>query len=316
MLAAAVDPSVPHEVAVPGGTLGAAGTTAWSARSVGPLLRATLARFDRDGGFVLAGALAFSFLLCLAPLLLVFLSVAGYILEQDEIAERVFDAVVLAFPGYGTEAARLLGVLVAERRVTGLVGTAGLAVFATQLFSLLRTIVNTAFGVRARRSFLRGFAFDLLVVAVVGTVWTLLVVALVALAALGDMLQHVHGLGWLVSGTAREVGLTIVTYIAGAGTLVLIFRLFPNARVPAGPAFVAAVVVTGLWQIARAAFGAYIGLFGVYGKLYGSVGIGVALLVWLYYSTTLLVLGAELAAVAAKAADEERSAAMSPGREA
>lgn len=265
------------------------------------IARAAVVRFDRHHGFVLAGALAFSFLLCLAPLVLVFLSVAGYLLEQDEIAERVFDAVVLAFPGYGTEAARLLGILVAERQVTGLIGTAGLAVFATQLFSLMRTIVNTAFGVRVPRSIAHGFLFDLVVVTVVGTAWTLLIGALIALAALGDMLHGVRGVGWLVSGMARDVGLSIGTYVVGATTLMAIYRLFPNTRVPAGPPFVAALVVMALWEIARAGFGAYIALFGVYGKLYGSIGVGVALLVWLYSSTTLFVFGGELAAVAAGA---------------
>jgi membrane protein len=57
----------------------------------------------------------------------------------------------------------------------------------------------------------------------------------------------------------------------------------------------AAVVV--LWIAARRAFGAYLALSGVYGKLYGSFGIGVAVLVWIYYSATIFIFGAELAAV-------------------
>lgn len=277
------------------------------------LLRTVIARFSRHHGFVLAGALAFSLLLCLAPLALVLLSVAGYLLEQDAIAERVFDAVVLVFPGYGTEAARLLAVLVAERQVTGVIGTAGLAVFATQLFSLLRGILNTAFAVPVRRTFFRGFIFDLAVVALIGTAWTVLVGALVVLGALGDVLHGVPGLGWLGSGTARDVGLTVVTYVVGTLTLVLIYRVFPNTRVSCLPAFVAALVVMALWEIGRMAFGAYITLFGVYGKLYGSVGIGVALLVWLYYSTSLVVFGGELAAVVADTEDAATTADPDPG---
>jgi uncharacterized BrkB/YihY/UPF0761 family membrane protein len=40
--------------------------------------------------------------------------------------------------------------------------------------------------------------------------------------------------------------------------------------------------------------------FGFYGKLYGSFGIGVAVLIWIYYTTTIFVFGAELAAVVAE----------------
>ena len=256
-------------------------------------------RFARHRGFVLAGALAFSVASCLAPMILVLLSVAGYLLEREEIAERIFDAAVLAFPGYGREAADIVGTLIAERRLTGIVGTAGLAIFATPLFSLLRTIINDAFGVERRRGRIRGFLFDIGIVAIVGTGWTAVVVGLVALRWVGDLLRDQPGLRWLASPTARDVGFTVLTYAIGVVTLLFLYRAFPNTRVPATAALVAAVVVVGLWELARTAFGSYVAVFGVYGRMYGSLGIVVASLVWLYYSMTLLVFGAELAAVCA-----------------
>jgi membrane protein len=60
------------------------------------------------------------------------------------------------------------------------------------------------------------------------------------------------------------------------------------------------VAVAVLWAVAGRAFGAYIALFGFYGKLYGSFGIGVAVLIWIYYSTTIFIFGAELAAAVAE----------------
>jgi membrane protein len=271
------------------------------ARALLAVTIAAVMRFRRHHGFVLAGALAFSFLLCLAPLTAVLLSVAGFLLEHDAIAERLFDAVVLIFPGYGADAARLVAVLVAERHVTGLIGTMGVAVFATQLIALARTIMNTAFDVRVRRGYVHGFVFDLAVVAAAGTAWTLLVGALIVLAAVGDGLQKVLGVGWLLSPAVRKLGLMAVTYAVGTATLIIVYRFFPNRPVPTRHAVGAALVAMTLWQIAGLAFGAYVARFGVYGKLYGSVGIGVAFLVWLYYSATLFVAGAELAAASTEA---------------
>jgi uncharacterized integral membrane protein len=63
-----------------------------------------------------------------------------------------------------------------------------------------------------------------------------------------------------------------------------------------------------LWEIARWLFTAYVRLFGVYSKLYGSFGIGVAALVWIYYSATIFVLGAELAAFVAERRQPRASA--------
>lgn len=52
-----------------------------------------------------------------------------------------------------------------------------------------------------------------------------------------------------------------------------------------------------LWEGARWGLSAYLTRFGTYGKLYGSFGVVVATLVWIYYSAVIFVLGAELAAL-------------------
>ena len=50
--------------------------------------------------------------------------------------------------------------LARERKVTGVVGGVGLTIFATQLFSMTRTVVNVAFPVKKRRGVFHGFLFD------------------------------------------------------------------------------------------------------------------------------------------------------------
>lgn len=70
-------------------------------------------------------------------------------------------------------------------------------------------------------------------------------------------------------------------------------RPFPNATVRTGAAATATVVVVVFWEAARWGFSAYLAKFGVYGELYGSFGVVVAMLVWLYYSATIFVVGAE-----------------------
>ena len=82
-----------------------------------------------------------------------------------------------------------------------------------------------------------------------------------------------------------------------ATTLVLVYRSFPRAHVAGRGAVVAAVTVTIFWELARYAFSTYVHASGVYGRFYGSFGIWVAGLVWIYYSSAIFILGAELAAV-------------------
>jgi len=127
-------------------------------------LRGAVRRFLDEQGFLLASALSFAFVLCLLPLTLILLSVAGFLLESDAVAEYLFDTVTLLFPAYGAQLVEFLVLLITERAVTGVLGAAGLLVFASQLFSLTRSVMNRAFRAGVPRGLIHGFAFDLLAV--------------------------------------------------------------------------------------------------------------------------------------------------------
>src|SRR5947209_8830751 len=132
-------------------------------------LRTIPARFFRDQGFLLASAISFAALLCLAPLVLILFSLAGYLMESDKIADYLFDAATVLLPAYGRELGEFFSFLTRERAVAGLVGVLSWGIFTTQFFSVIRTVVNQVFRVPVRRGLVRGFAVDLLMVVIVGS---------------------------------------------------------------------------------------------------------------------------------------------------
>src|SRR5438552_6259565 len=105
-------------------------------------LRTVPARFFRDQGFLLASAISFAALLCLAPLVLILFSLAGYLMESDKIADYLFDAATVLLPAYGRELGEFFSFLTRERAVAGLVGVLSWGIFTTQFFSVIRTVVN------------------------------------------------------------------------------------------------------------------------------------------------------------------------------
>ena len=264
---------------------------------VHPALRALVPKFRQDQGFLMASAMSFVALLCLAPLALILFSLAGFLMESDEIAEYLFDAATLLLPAYGYELAEFLTILARERAVTGLLGVLGWAVFATQFFSLTRTVLNRAFGVRARRGVLHGFALDLLAVTLAGLLATGFAVVVALLEVLGEAVGRFMPLPALSPATVRQILKLPLIYVTGLAGLFFVYRTMPNTRGPARAAAIATLAVAVAWEAARWAFTAYVGMFGTYGRLYGSFGVGVAALVWIYYSATIFVLGAELAAL-------------------
>ncbi len=260
-------------------------------------LRVVVGRFLSHDGFLLAAGLSYSFLLCLAPLALLFFSGAGYLLQSDEIAGYVLETVRSLFPGYGSEMLQALVTLARERRVTGVVGGVGLAIFATQFFSMTRTVVNVAFRVEKRRGMFHGFLFDGFALAVAGLLAAAVSAGILALVTLGSPVLRsavpppLVGMRW-----ARAVALPLM-YAAMFGLLFFVYRTFPKTGVATRAAAVGALTVAVLWETARWVFSAYVGGFGVYGTLYGSFGVIVASLVWIYFSAAIFVLGAELTAL-------------------
>jgi membrane protein len=258
-------------------------------------------RFNAHRGFVLAGALSYSFLLCVAPLALLLSSAAGFILQSDQIAEYVVDGGMRLFPGYGHEVLQTLVVLTRERRVTGLLGAVGLMVFASQLFSLLRTVTNTAFDVSRRRGFVHGLAVDLLAVGLLAILAVVLSGATLVALAVGRMSQLLVP-SFEVGGWIRFAA-TGFTYAVLLALLFLVYRTAPNVRVPASASLVATLIVAVFWEAARWGLTVYIARSGMYGEIYGSLGAVVATLVWIYYSAVIFVLGAEVAAMVAGRGD-------------
>lgn len=100
-------------------------------------------------------------------------------------------------------------------------------------------------------------------------------------------------------GDAAGLAVQLVRWLVAIGVLTvglgIVYRYGPNrrgARVPwITPGAVLAVV---LWAAASAAFSVYLSNFGNYNEVYGSIGAAIALLMWLYISAFLILLGASL----------------------
>jgi len=257
--------------------------------------REVIRRFSEDEGFLLASALSFGVVLCLAPFTLILFSAAGFLLESREISEYVSDSATIILPAYGRQLAEFLVVLTKERAVTGLVGAVSLAVFASHVFSLTRRVLNRAFRISDRRGLMQTFALDVLSVLLVGAVVVVVALTTMVLVAVRALAHSVLPLPPM-TGVSRGLSILAV-YVLATTTLILVYRTFPNTRVAGRAATVAAVTVTALWELARLGFATYVHTSGVYGRFYGSFGIWIAGLVWIYYSSSIFVLGAELAAV-------------------
>ena len=87
-------------------------------------------------------------------------------------------------------------------------------------------------------------------------------------------------------------GIAAAVMLFGLG---FIYRYGPNRRAAKVPwVSPGAVIAVALWGLGSAAFAFYLGNFGRYNEVYGSLGAGVALLMWFYLSAYFTLLGAAI----------------------
>lgn len=246
----------------------------------------------------LASGLAFDLLLAAIPFGLVILSLFGYVLNARATAARVDLAVYLQhlLPNYGSGAGtnpfepvlRLAEGVVRSRRSLTLVGLPLFVWFATRLFASLRAALCEVFDTRETRSWLRGKAYDALLVVATGLLF-------VANTVLSEILLTAEGR----HGFAAFFGAQLLAFAFLVTLFVMIFKYAPAHRVRWDTALVAALVCSVAVEIAKAALSLYFRTFVRPDQLVSDATLGalILLLAWVYYLTFTFLMGAQIAQV-------------------
>jgi membrane protein len=255
-------------------------------------LRRAAAGFHAHRGLFLASGLSFNLLICLIPVLFFLVSLAGFVLSRHAAADAVLNQLDQIVPVYRGELRHMLAQIIQRRRLTGLLGTATLLLFASQLFAALRLVLNDVFGFTQRRGLVHDMLKDLLLLFVMGILF-------VASILITDLFSWLEFLLMVPIGMPPQwirSAFILVGLAANTAIFFVAYRYFPYRRVPVGPALGGALLASMLWEVAKQLFHWYITTLGVYDKIYGPLGALVALSMFVYYSGIVFVLGAEFAA--------------------
>jgi membrane protein len=95
----------------------------------------------------------------------------------------------------------------------------------------------------------------------------------------------------------------LLTLLLDTALFVVIYRFVPNRRIRWSSVLVGGLATAVLWESAKQAFRWYIESVGVYSAVYGSLGVTIALMMWVYYSAIVFIIGAALI----RAFEEHRS---------
>jgi membrane protein len=248
-----------------------------------------------DEAMLLSAALAYYTLFSLAPLLLVVVAVLGFVFGERAIAGQLHNELERYL---GASAAQLVEDLVARTRLSGggllatAIGLGGVLLGASTLFNQLKQALNKILDVElARSGVLKSVQDRLLSFGMIFTVGLLLLASMVAETIITSTLDRVQSLlpesDWLLRLAHQAASLLIVTLL-----FAMIFRFLPDIRLPWRHVWLGAAVTAVLFAVGKYLFGLYLSR-GSVASAYGAAGSVVVLLLWAYYSSLILFLGAE-----------------------
>src|SRR5438309_7285310 len=274
------------------------------------LLKQTFQEWLQDKAPQLGAALAYYTVFSLAPLILVLLAIVGVIFRDD--AAGAWNKITQQMSYFLDPNAVQVVQNIAKKAsqpgkstVATIIGIA-LALFgASGVFGQLQDALNTIWGVKARPAqgiwgFLRA---RFLSFAMVGGICFLLLVSLAIEALLKGFSHYVQSV--LPGGIVIAVTVYLIFDFAVVVLLfAMIFKFLPDVQIQWRDVWIGAVITAVLFGIGKWLLGFYLGS-GAAGSAYGAASSLITLLLWVYYSSQILLFGAEFTQVYAQQAGRE-----------
>lgn len=268
------------------------------------VVKETFKDFGEDKVPRLAAALAYFTIFSIGPLLLIAVSIAGWLFGNvDEVRNQILGTIggLVGAEGQKTIAGAMENANKGSGNVIAAsIGIVTLLMGASGVFGQLKDALNTIWEVKPKEGqgilgMLRErfLSFSM----VLGTGFLLLVSLVVSagIAALGAFLKSVLPGGDLVSQIVNIIiTLGIITLM-----FCLLFKFLPDVQVAWKDVWVGAFITAILFTVGQIALGLYLGS-GSVGTAFGAAGSIVIILVWIYYSALIFFIGAELTQVYAR----------------
>jgi membrane protein len=261
-------------------------------------VRSISKKLAEDDILFLASGIAFNGILTMIPLMLLTASALGVFLNSSELGVRqlheILDAVFPPQPFATSIKESILTVvsdIVRYRTSLGVFGVLVLIWTATSLFDALRSALHKIYRLPKTRGLIKSIIHDvgfvvLAFVLFIGSnfaIWFVSLLERVALSIPTLAALNLPSLGQSLP-TAIVILLTAVVFY-------IIYRHIPDSKPPKAAGIISTITTTILWVVSGKAFAIYLSSFSAIGKIYGPYAFILVLLIWIYYSSIIFVIG-------------------------
>jgi len=278
------------------------------------IIKATFAAFAEDKVSRLASSIAYATLFAIAPLFIVLVAIVGSVLgiadgghghkaAEDQLVDQIRH-------GAGSGAADAVRSLVAasfnkprQGVIAQVLGWVAFVIGASGLFLALQDALNAVWHIEATKAGWKGMLHDRFTsIGMLAVVGFLLIVSFALNAGVSAVSTHFSSLIPFAGGAAVVTVLAWVMSL-GIATLVLgmIYKVLPDVHLAWRDIWLGAFGSAVLFVVGQVAISFYLAVAGV-ASAYGAAGSVLVILIWVYYSAMILLVGAEFTKVRAESA--------------
>ncbi|MEO5890372.1 MAG: YihY/virulence factor BrkB family protein [Ferruginibacter sp.] len=260
-------------------------------------IKKVILEFFDDNVLKYSASLSYYTVFSLAPVIIIIIAICGYIFGKDAIQGQIYGEIKDLV---GSNAAIQIQETIKNTHLTKntpvatLVSIVVLVIGGTAIFGEIQDSLNKIWGLKIKTKkvwwkliFSRLISFSLII-----SLGFVLMVSLLLNALIAIIGNHLNKLFSGVGKIFIPVIDNLITFLITTLIFAVIFKVLPDAKIKWKDVSVGAFITAVLFTLGKIAIGWYLGRSNV-ATIFGAAGSVIIIMVWAYYSSVILYLGAE-----------------------
>ena len=244
--------------------------------------------FGADDGSTMAAGISYYVFLAAFPLILALIGLFGFFLPSASLQEQLFAFFRNNIPGAVDVLQNNIEQVINLRGTLGIVGIIGLLWSGSGAMGAISHAINRSWDIDKELQFYLNIPRNIGLTIGIGILFFL---------SLGSSIifnfvpvQDIP----IIGATLLQIGIRIISFFLAWAVFLILFKIVPNTRTYWRHIWFGALVTAALFEVGRTLAFFYLNHFSNYQMVYGSIASVILLLVWIYYSAIIFIIGAEL----------------------
>ena len=257
-------------------------------------------RMDEHNLFLAGAGISFSLFIGIIPFILLMFSLLGNVFDQATIEMQMHGFIdqIIPYPSYANYVKKIISTRLPEviqyKTAAGYVGALGLLVTSTWIFSSIRTILNQIYSVKIQRGIIYGLLRDILMVILMLILVTVATFIAPSINIIYELFKNSDFVLVYTHSPLWKFFVYLLSFVLLFGMFFALYYLIPYEQLGKRVAAISAFWSTVFWEIARFIFGYYVNHILGTSPFYGAFVLIIAVMFWVFYSSCLFIVGAEI----------------------